>query len=171
MSNKTNQIVSAILSAVSETTCYPVSELIDRSDIDPVAIEVDEFLQEHPEEVGLDEYTPCELNFSLDLDNILPYSDQDNSLAFFIDDKLYACTNLPFKPKDEEACEKAIDRYMKESPLAASVGLDFDGECLLTHAICDADDPTEVEHTVSKWLSTMIDNKDFAKIISELLNI
>ena len=69
MSNRNNQIVETLLSVLSKELGMSMDDLRMRCDVDEVALEVDRYIAEHPEEFGMAAKPDVNSDEEIDLDS------------------------------------------------------------------------------------------------------
>lgn len=165
--NNMKTIVNTILSTVAAHTDYTVDELEDRLGTDEIAAEVEAEM-----EAEMDAYSDDEPDFDLELDEILSYYKEPITLSFFqLNGRLYMQTVLVYENEYVEGREEAVEAFMTENKLASLVSLEDDALTLLLEAECDADDIADIERTLSAYLETILENEEFAEVITKILEM
>lgn len=165
MTERNTKIFNTVLKTVSLNTCYTVDELGECITVDDVArgvefgAEAGELSCENPD---------GELDFGIELGNILPFSNEPADISVFeLDGTLNVSLQINCDGYDTNSDERLNDFFVSRS-MDWVIAVDSDPDILRFSTECDADVLEDITYKLGTFLRVLLEDEELESAILTL---
>ena len=159
---------NVIMNTVAEHFGYTYEEIEERYEEDEIARMINEEMRQDPEQFGLASFEECDVEFQLNLEDVLPFTDEPITFYFHEDgETLTTSTVLVFDREFVQGRWESVKLFIKRSPLSEFLTMEDDGMCLIIASECDSDTPDAIRDGLSRFLTILTtDNSLYNAVIA-----
>lgn len=169
MNARNEKILDTIITATAQNTPYTFDEIVECLSCDVIARQID--FGTDPDEPISCENENGNLDFTIELDEILPFCDSPIDINIFENDGHLHISIPVCCEGDPQAKDRAVEEYMSQSKFAKTVNIENDYDVLLFHTECPVDNLEKLSERISEWFNILIDNEEFVAFASELISM
>ena len=163
---------NVIMNTVADYFCYTYEEIEERYEEDEIARMINEEMRQHPERFGLASFEECDVEFQLNLEDVLPFTDEPITFYFCEDgETLTMSTVLLFEREFVEGRAEAIEQFLDRSPLSEFLTMEDDGMCLIIASECDSDTPDAIRDGLTRFFTALTADKSLCDAVMAFMEM